>query len=145
MCCVCIYIYSTVQAGQSKLIPVPGKDQTLVTGSGGPSGTGRKPANIDQTVLPPPVFLQDVINYNRSPSITSTTVKTTAGGAVNGLNRNLSWSTLTPSTSTLLPAASTTMDHSTTSTAAQSVDRKIADVSTLPTAALKPRCVVMCM
>lgn len=37
---------------------VAGKDQTLVTGAGGPSGTGKRP--IGETVLPPPVFLQEI-------------------------------------------------------------------------------------
>lgn len=45
------------QSGHSKASLVPGKDQQLVTGQGGPSGTGKKP-NGD-TVLPPPVFIQD--------------------------------------------------------------------------------------
>lgn len=36
---------------------VPGKDQLLVTGQGGPSGTGKKPSG--ETILPPPVFIQD--------------------------------------------------------------------------------------
>lgn len=47
-----------IQAGHSKLTPVPGQNQQLVTGMGGPSGTGRRP--VGEPVLPPPVFLQDV-------------------------------------------------------------------------------------
>ena len=33
-------------------MPVPGRDQTLVTGNGGPSGTGKKPTV--EPVFPPP-------------------------------------------------------------------------------------------
>jgi len=40
------------------LSPTPGKDQIIVTGCGGPSGTGKRPAG--ETILPPPVFLQDI-------------------------------------------------------------------------------------
>jgi hypothetical protein len=45
------------QAGHSKLAQVPGKDQIIVTGNGGPSGTGKRPTS--ECVLPPPVFIQD--------------------------------------------------------------------------------------
>ncbi len=45
------------------MIPTPGKDQSIVTGCGGPSGTGRRP--IADPILPPPVFIQD----NPVPSI----------------------------------------------------------------------------
>jgi hypothetical protein len=46
-----------IQSGHSKVSLVPGKDQLLVTGQGGPSGSGKKPAG--ETVLPPPVFIQE--------------------------------------------------------------------------------------
>lgn len=36
---------------------MPGKDQILVTGAGGPSGTGKRPSS--DPVLPPPVFIQE--------------------------------------------------------------------------------------
>jgi hypothetical protein len=51
------FIWIARQAGHTKLIPTPGKDQSIVTGCGGPSGTGKRPAG--EPVLPPPVFLQD--------------------------------------------------------------------------------------
>lgn len=47
-----------IQAGQSKLLPTPRADQQIVTGNGGPSGTGKRPAQ--EPVFPPPVFLQDI-------------------------------------------------------------------------------------
>jgi CCR4-NOT transcription complex subunit 4 len=47
-----------IQAGHSKLVPIPEANQTLVTGCGGPSGTGKRP--VGETVLPPPIFLQDI-------------------------------------------------------------------------------------
>lgn len=46
-----------IQAGHSKLAQAPGKDQVIVTGNGGPSGTGKRPTG--EPVLPPPVFIQD--------------------------------------------------------------------------------------
>ena len=46
-----------IQAGHSKLAPVPGQNQQVVTGMGGPSGTGRAATT---PVMPPPVFLKDV-------------------------------------------------------------------------------------
>jgi len=46
-----------IQAGHSKLAPVPGQNQQLVTGMGGPSGTGKA---ATAPVMPPPVFLKDV-------------------------------------------------------------------------------------
>lgn len=46
-----------IQSGHSKVSLVAGKDQMLVTGQGGPSGTGKKPTG--ETILPPPVFLQE--------------------------------------------------------------------------------------
>jgi hypothetical protein len=48
-----------IQAGYSKLVQAPGKDQILVTGNGGPSGTGRR-VTSGEPVFPPPVFIQDV-------------------------------------------------------------------------------------
>ena len=63
------YIY--LQAGHSKLNQVPGKDQSIVTGNGGPSGTGKRP--VGETILPPPVFIQDN-TPNNSSSISKPTV-----------------------------------------------------------------------
>lgn len=40
------------------MIYIVGNDQTIVTGNGGPSGTGRRP--LGETILPPPVFIQDI-------------------------------------------------------------------------------------
>ena len=37
---------------------MPGRDQTIITGNGGPSGTGKKPSG--EPVFPPPVFIQDI-------------------------------------------------------------------------------------
>jgi CCR4-NOT transcription complex subunit 4 len=48
-----------IQAGHSKLVPIPGQGQTLVTGNGGPSGSGKVPVGLP--LLPPPVFIQDVV------------------------------------------------------------------------------------
>lgn len=47
-----------IQAGHTKLNPVPGVNQQLVTGMGGPSGTGKRPAGTP--ILPAPVFLADI-------------------------------------------------------------------------------------
>ena len=43
---------------------MPGKDQTIVTGNGGPSGTGKRP--VGESILPPPVFIQDIIHSSQS-------------------------------------------------------------------------------
>eukprot|EP01038_Epipyxis_sp_PR26KG_P009263 gene9263-12478_t len=59
-----------IQAGHSKLAQVPGKDQSIVTGNGGPSGTGKKPTG--EPVLPPPVFIQDNVTSTNSSQTTST-------------------------------------------------------------------------
>lgn len=53
-----------IQAGQSKLVQQPGKDQTIVTGNGGPSGTGKRPSG--EPILPPPVFVQDLTIADRA-------------------------------------------------------------------------------
>lgn len=55
-----------LQAGHSKLSQVPGKDQTIVTGNGGPSGTGKRPTG--ESILPPPVFIQDIVHTNKTVS-----------------------------------------------------------------------------
>lgn len=47
-----------IQAGHSKLLPTPNSNQTIVTGKGGPSGSGKIP--VGEPVFPPPVFLQDI-------------------------------------------------------------------------------------
>jgi hypothetical protein len=67
---------SIIQAGHSKIPPVPGKDQTLVTGNGGPSGTGKRPTG--EPVLPPPVFIQD---NNPAPLAATTTAAGAGAGA----------------------------------------------------------------
>lgn len=46
-----------IPTGNNKLSPAPGPDQAMVSGNGGPSGTGKRP--IGATVLPPPVFVQE--------------------------------------------------------------------------------------
>jgi hypothetical protein len=70
----------------------------VVTGNGGPSGTGKKPAG--EPVLPPPVFVQDLPQPSPATSTTATTASTKA--ATGGSNaatqpsstmvRNTSWS-----------------------------------------------------
>lgn len=47
-----------IQAGHTKLNPVPGANQHVVTGMGGPSGTGKRPTGTP--ILPAPVFLADL-------------------------------------------------------------------------------------
>lgn len=47
----------------------PGKDQILVTGAGGPSGTGKRTTN--ELVLPPPVFVQDLSVAEKKKQISS--------------------------------------------------------------------------
>ena len=49
----------SLQAGHSKLVQVPGSNQMLVTGNGGPSGSGKRP--LGEPVLPAPVFIQDIV------------------------------------------------------------------------------------
>ena len=56
------------QAGHSKAPSAPGRDQMLITGSGGPSGTGKRPTG--ETVFPQPVFVQDIPG-TRNPSRSS--------------------------------------------------------------------------
>lgn len=58
-----------IQAGYSKLIQAPGKDQVLITGNGGPSGTGRRMAG--EPVLPPPVFIQDIVRPERERDVST--------------------------------------------------------------------------
>jgi len=48
-----------IQAGQSKIMPNPGHNQSLVTGRGGPSGTGKRLSGSEKGVLPPPIFIED--------------------------------------------------------------------------------------
>lgn len=66
MIIVCFYF---LQAGHSKLSQIPGKDQTIVTGNGGPSGTGKRP--VGDSVLPPPVFIQDIVPIIQPKNSTS--------------------------------------------------------------------------
>ena len=67
-----------IQAGHSKLTPVPGQNQQLVTGMGGPSGSGKKP--IGEPILPPPVFLRYVTNpAELTPTLNSTGTGTGTG------------------------------------------------------------------
>ena len=54
--------HHTTQAGHSKLVQTPGSHQTIITGNGGPSGTGKRCTS--EPVLPPPVFLQDILPGN---------------------------------------------------------------------------------
>jgi hypothetical protein len=53
----------------------PGRDQTIVTGNGGPSGTGKK--TVGEPVLPPPVFVQDIaaLENNRNRNVHSDSPK----------------------------------------------------------------------
>ncbi len=76
-----------IQAGHSKLNPVPGQNQQLVTGMGGPSGTGKRPTG--EPVLPPPVFLKDVptaiVEVAPSPAVTKPPLqRNSSWGANNG-------------------------------------------------------------
>ena len=73
--CVCL------QAGYSKLLQQPGRDQTIVTGAGGPSGTGKRPTG--DTILPPPVFVQDVVVAERN-SKSRNSSGTIGGSQTNG-------------------------------------------------------------
>ena len=64
---------------------MPGKDQIIVTGNGGPSGTGKRP--VGEPVLPPPVFIQDTNSFaavNSSTSATSQQSATTGSIASGG-------------------------------------------------------------
>ena len=47
---------------------MPGRDQTIITGNGGPSGTGKKPSG--EPVFPPPVFIQDINPTSRPVPVT---------------------------------------------------------------------------
>lgn len=73
-----------IKAGHSKLIPTPGSHQTLVTGNGGPSGTGKRPAG--EPILPPPIFVQDLVPTSNKPSVPAAAAPTPP------LTRNTSWS-----------------------------------------------------
>lgn len=53
-----------IQAGQSKLVQVPGVNQVLMTGNGGPSGTGKRP--VGEPVLPAPIFIQDIVPQSKA-------------------------------------------------------------------------------
>ena len=66
-----------IQAGHTKLHPVPGQNQHLVTGAGGPSGTGKRPAGTP--VLPAPVFLADL-----PPGQTNSNSGSSSGGSGSG-------------------------------------------------------------
>ena len=59
-----IFTKEEIQAGQSKLLPTPNSNQTIVTGNGGPSGTGKKPSG--EPVFPAPVFLQDIAGSTKA-------------------------------------------------------------------------------
>lgn len=80
-----------MQAGHSKLVPAPGTNQTIVTGNGGPSGTGKRPTS--EPVFPAPVFIQEL------PSSAGRTVTSAAAPAADkskqdagGVgNRTTSW------------------------------------------------------
>jgi hypothetical protein len=83
-----------IQAGHSKLNPVPGQNQLVVTGMGGPSGTGKRPTG--EPVLPPPVFLKYVNPAENSSSSSTSTANAPApvsSAAVGkpALNRSSTW------------------------------------------------------
>ena len=89
-----------IQAGHSKLNPVPGQNQQLITGGGGPSGTGKLPQK--DPVFPPPVFLRDVPPAkdasNSNSSKDNANANSTVGSSGNssnlppGVTRSSSWS-----------------------------------------------------
>lgn len=98
-----------IQAGQSKLVPTPGQNQALVTGNGGPSGTGKRPTG--EPVFPPPVFIQDVGASRQS------TVTHSGGGGV------------TPAKEKVLTWANGNADHALTSHSFDADDTLPADMS----------------
>lgn len=72
-----------IQAGQSKITHNPGKGQTLVTGSGGPSGTGKRPGT-EKLILPQPTFIQDKSKAGASKSSVVATGAKVASWATGG-------------------------------------------------------------
>ena len=71
-----IFTKEEIQAGQSKLLPTPNSNQTIVTGNGGPSGTGKKPSG--EPVFPAPVFLQDIAGSTKAATVTTNASTTPA-------------------------------------------------------------------
>lgn len=69
------------QAVHSKAPSAPGRDQMMITGSGGPSGTGKRPAG--ETVFPQPVFVQDIPGA-RNPSRSSSSNGTNSAQSNDG-------------------------------------------------------------
>lgn len=82
-----------IQSGHTKLMPTPGKDQTIVTGNGGPSGTGKRP--LGDLKLPAPVFIQDNVPKVQFPTrAASSTAVGNGGGSLGsslpGLEKDVS-------------------------------------------------------
>ena len=124
--CLCGVFYYNVglglilrqHAGHTKLVATPGKDQSLITGNGGPSGTGKRVPSSTEPVLPPPVFLQDNPPFGSASSSASssvsaaTAVAASAGGGasagVASLSRSRSgtgapgWNTSSPDLSAVI-------------------------------------------
>jgi hypothetical protein len=73
-----------IQAGHSKLLPTPNSNQTIVTGKGGPSGSGKIP--VGEPVFPPPVFLQDISGPKPVVKNASWPVQSPAEGVVSSTN-----------------------------------------------------------
>jgi len=81
-----------IQAGQSKLVPTPGQNQALITGNGGPSGTGKRPTG--EPLFPPPVFIQDVGSTTAAGTRNPTTSQSN-GGATPAKEKALTWASST--------------------------------------------------
>ena len=104
-----------LQAGYSKLLQQPGRDQTIVTGAGGPSGTGKRPTG--DTILPPPVFVQDLVVAERN-SKSRNSSGTIGGSQANGSASVGEGGTDEDSISSPVVAASTSVQGDSAGTAA---------------------------
>lgn len=88
----------------------------VVTGNGGPSGTGKKPAG--DPILPPPVFVQD-LPTNAPPTTSVPKSNPTSSTAPSSLIRNTSWTAAASSNTSFAINAS-------------SVDRKASNDNNTP-------------
>jgi uncharacterized membrane protein YgcG len=75
-----------IQAGHTKLHPIPGQNQHLVTGAGGPSGSGRRPTG--NPVLPAPVFLADLPPGQINSNVSGNSGSSNGNGSGNGSSAN---------------------------------------------------------